>query len=157
VWLKQPFAQEKRSGSITRGLGGRPLPVLSNINFCTLSKVNEVCWIWWGISSTFSILFHKMTHQDALLISSIPHCKNEIGSRPIAVGWHGVANATLGQQDASFLPLLRITLHISYCCIIILAKEISPKIIDKLNLGLFNILESSIFSCTHIINWNVIT
>ena len=64
-----------------------------------------------------------------------------------------MANTTPGQQDASFLPPLRIALHFSYCCIIVVVKEISPEIIDKLNLGLFDIEESLIFFCKHIFNW----
>ena len=40
------------------------------------------------------------------------------------MGWHGVANATPGQQDASFLP----SLGIAYRCFIIVAKERFPDI-----------------------------
>ena len=61
------------------------------------------------------------------------------------MGWHGVANATPGQQDASILP----PLGIFYCCLIFVAKEISPEILVELNLGLYGILECSIFFCTH--------
>ena len=43
-------------------------------------------------------------------------------------------------------------LHFSYYCIIIVVKEKSPEITDELNLGLCDALESSIFSCTHIIH-----
>ena len=58
----------------------------------------------------------------------------------------------LGQQDANFLPPLGIVLHFSYCSIIIVAKKISPETMNKFPLGLCDILESSIFSCTHVIN-----
>ena len=51
-------------------------------------------------------------------------------SRPVAIGWHGVANATPKQQDASFLPLLGIC-TIFYCCFIF-----APEILVELNLGL---------------------
>ena len=61
----------------------------------------------------------------------------------------GVANSTpchpmaTDQQDASFLPPLKIVLHFSYRCIIVVAKEIlSPDIMHKLNLNLCDILQS---------------
>ena len=69
------------------------------------------------------------------------------------MGWHGVANATPRQQDASFLLPLRIFLHSAYCCIIVVAKEIPPDIIDKPNISLCDILENSTFSCKRIFNW----
>ena len=33
------------------------------------------------------------------------------GCRPVAMGWHGVASATPGQQDASILPHMGILLQ----------------------------------------------
>ena len=43
-------------------------------------------------------------------------------TRPVAMGWHGVPNATPGQQDAIFLPPLRIFLQF-FCCFIFVANE----------------------------------
>ena len=34
-----------------------------------------------------------------------------VQNRPVAMGWRGVANATPGQQDVTFLPPLRIFLQ----------------------------------------------
>ena len=45
---------------------------------------------------------------------------------------------------------------IFYCCFIFVAKERSDVLIE-LNLGLFEILETSSFSCTHIIHLIVLT
>ena len=70
------------------------------------------------------------------------------------MGWHEVANATPGLQDASFLPPLDILQP--YCCFIFVDKKRSLKILVRLNLGLCGILESSIFSCTHIVHLIVI-
>ena len=56
---------------------------------------------------------------------------------PLPWGYMGVSNATFRQQDASFLPLLRLALHFPYCCIIVVAKGISPEIMDKLSLTKF--------------------
>ena len=65
------------------------------------------------------------------------------------MGWHGVA--TPRQQYASFLPPMGI-FTIFYCCyIFVAAKEKTREILVELNLGLCDILESSIFSFTHII------
>ena len=71
---------------------------------------------------------------------------------------HGVVcggKATPGQMDgnwmASFCPPEDF-LAIVYCSfIIVAAKERSPKILVKINLGLCNIQENSIFSCIHFI------
>ena len=53
------------------------------------------------------------------------------------MGWHGVATATPGQQDAILLPPLRISLRFPYgCLIIVAAKERSPKILVEINVGL---------------------
>ena len=55
------------------------------------------------------------------------------------MGWHGVANATPGQLDPIFLPSPRIFLQfftVVFCCFISVAKEISPKILVEINLGL---------------------
>ena len=41
------------------------------------------------------------------------------------MGWHGVANAISGQQDATILP----TLGIVYCYSIFIVKEISTEIL----------------------------
>ena len=78
-------------------------------------------------------------------------------SRPVAMGWHGVANATYGQQGASFLAPLRTFSVILYCCFIFRAKDRSPEMLAEINLGLCDILESSVFSCTHTIHLIVIT
>ena len=51
-----------------------------------------------------------------------------------------------GQQDASFLPPLGNFCNF-YCCFIFVDKERSPEIFVEPNL--FDILENSIFSCTH--------
>ena len=40
---------------------------------------------------------------------------------------------------------------ICYCCCVSVVKDESPEILVELNLGLCDILETSIFSCTHII------
>ena len=76
--------------------------------------------------------------------------------RSVAMGWHGEANATPGQQNATFLPPLGIFLHFFNCCFIFVDNERS-EIVVQLNLGLCKILESSIFSCTHIVHVIVIT
>jgi len=55
---------------------------------------------------------------------------------------HGVAIATAGQQDASFLPPLGIFFAIFYCCFILVDKERSLEILIQHNLGLCDILES---------------
>ena len=71
---------------------------------------------------------------------------------------HGLAcgaKSTPGQQDASFLPPHGF-FAIFYCCFIFLHKKRSPEILVQLNLGLCDILESSIFSCTHIVHLIVI-
>ena len=44
----------------------------------------------------------------------------------------------------------------SYCSFIFVDKERSPEILIQLNLGLYDILEISIFSCTHFIHLIVI-
>ena len=72
-------------------------------------------------------------------------------SSPVAMIWYGVANVTPGQQDANFLPHLEIFRNI-FCCFIFVAKKRSSEILVELNLGLFGIIESSIFVCTHIIH-----
>ena len=43
-----------------------------------------------------------------------------------------------------------------YCCFIIVDKERSLEILVQLNLGLCDILESPVFSCTHVVNLMVI-
>ena len=78
-------------------------------------------------------------------------------SRPVAVGWHGVVIATSGLQGASFLPTPGKFFALFYCCFIIVDKERSPEILVQLNLRLCDILESSIFSSTHIVHLSVIT
>ena len=42
------------------------------------------------------------------------------------MGWHGVANATPGQQDPSFLPPLGNSVNFVSCCFFVIAKEGSP-------------------------------
>ena len=64
-----------------------------------------------------------------------------------------MVNATSRQQDSSFLPTLEIFLQ---CFIIFVVKERSPEILFELNLSLCDILEISIFSCTHFIHLIVI-
>ena len=71
------------------------------------------------------------------------------------MGWHEVANTNPGQQDARFLPPWEIFSNVYSCCIFV-DKERSPEILVQLILGLCDILESSIFSCTHIIHLIVI-
>ena len=66
-------------------------------------------------------------------------------------GGQGVANATPRQQVASFLPPLGILLRFFIVAISLQLKEKSPEMSIELNLGVSDILESSIFSCTHII------
>ena len=61
--------------------------------------------------------------------------------RPIAMGWHGVANAS---QDLSATPGSFCNF---YCCFIFVAKESFTEIFVELNLCLCIILENSIFSC----------
>ena len=71
--------------------------------------------------------------------------------------WYGVANTTPGQEDSRFLPPLGNFFVIFSCCFIFVDEERSPEISVELNLGLYDILESSIFSCTSIIHLIVIT
>ena len=66
------------------------------------------------------------------------------------MGWREVANA-------SFLPPLGIFLCNFHCCFIFIDKEKSPENLIQPNLGLCDILESSIFSGTHIVLLIVIT
>ena len=72
------------------------------------------------------------------------------------MGWHGVANATSRQQDASFFATHRNFFAIFYCCFMFVQKKRAPEILVQLNLGLCNILESSIFSRTLIVHLIVI-
>ena len=65
-------------------------------------------------------------------------------TRPVAMWWHGAANATPRKQDASFLSPMAIVLYFSCFFIIIVAPEICPEIMDKLSL--YDILEISNFS-----------
>ena len=83
--------------------------------------------------------------------------KEARGTRPVAMGWHGVVFGTPGQQDASFFATPDTFVAIVYCCSIFLDKERSPNILIGLNLGLCEILETSIFSCTQIIYSIVLT
>ena len=59
---------------------------------------------------------------------------------------------SLSNRVPVFLPPLGIFFRFSCYFIIVVAKEKSPEIMDELNLGLCDILESLIFSCTHIIH-----
>ena len=49
------------------------------------------------------------------------------------------------------------SVYFSCYCIIVVAKEKSPEIMNELNLGLCGTPERSIFSCTHIIHLIVAT
>ena len=51
------------------------------------------------------------------------------------MGWHGVANAISGQQDATILP----TLGIVYCYAIFVVKEISTEILVGQHTNKFNL------------------
>ena len=95
----------------------------------------------------FTLFF--IASSELLLMSHISHLESLklLGQ----ASSHGVANATPRQQDASFLPPLGIFFTMFYCCYVFVVKEKS-EILVKLNLGLCDILESSIFSCTHIIH-----
>ena len=73
------------------------------------------------------------------------------------MGWHGVADATPGQQDIIFLTPLNIFLQSFYRCFILVAKERYPESQVEISLGLFNIQENLIFSCTHFTHLIVIT
>ena len=77
--------------------------------------------------------------------------------KPVAMGWHGVANATSGLQDARFLPPLGNFFQFFYCCFIFVDKARSLETLVQLNLGLCDILESSIFYFTYIVPLVVIT
>ena len=76
--------------------------------------------------------------------------------RPVAIGWHEVANATSRQQDPDLLQPPGIFLAIFYGCFILVDKERSPGNFVHLNVGLCNILETSTFSCKHIAHLFVI-
>ena len=43
---------------------------------------------------------------------------------PVAMGWHGVANATPVQMDITFLPPLEICQKLCYYCLIIYQGKI---------------------------------
>ena len=74
------------------------------------------------------------------------------------MGWHGVANATPGQQGDIFLPPLGIFIAIVYCCFIfVAAKEKCPGILVELKFNLCDMLESSITSYIYIIHLILIT
>ena len=68
--------------------------------------------------------------------------------RPIAMGWHGVANAPWATGCQHFATPGNF-FAIFYYCFISVVKEKSPEILVELNLGLSDILESSIVSSTH--------
>ena len=55
------------------------------------------------VNVTLTIMVYNMAMVTEIDIS-------ELYSRPIAMGWHGVTNATPRQQDASLLPPLGIFL-----------------------------------------------
>ena len=71
------------------------------------------------------------------------------------MGWHGVANAVPGEQDAISMPTLRIFLQFSITAFTFAAKERSPKILVEISLGLCNIQGNSIFSYIHFINFTL--
>ena len=52
----------------------------------------------------------------------------------VALGWHGVANATPGQQNAIFVLPLRIFQQFFYRCFVFVAKERYPRILVEINL-----------------------
>ena len=68
-------------------------------------------------------------------------CYFHLEDKPPAMGWHGMANATPGQQDAILLPPQRVSLQFFYGCLIIVAKERSPKILVEISLGLCTYME----------------
>ena len=79
---------------------------------------------------------------------------SEIGqARSTWVAWAGMGwqMPPLGNRMQAFCHPWESFLHFFYCCYILVAKEKSPEILVELNLGVCDILESSIFSCTHII------
>ena len=50
--------------------------------------------------------------------------------RPVAMGWHGVANVTPGRQDAGFFATPGKFFAFVYCCFIsVAAKERRPEIV----------------------------
>ena len=80
-------------------------------------------------------------------------------SMPVVMGWHEVANAAPGNifTGCQFFATPGNIFAIFYCFFIFLAKERSPEILVQLNLGLCDILEFSIFSCTNIVHLIVTT
>ena len=60
-------------------------------------------------------------------------------ARHVAMGWHGVANAAPGQQDAIIMPHLRIFLQFSIIAFTSVAKERSRTILVEIRIGLYNI------------------
>ena len=59
------------------------------------------------------------------------------------MGWHGVANATPGQQEDIFFPPLGTFLAIVYCCFIFATtKEKCPEILVELKFNLCDMVES---------------
>ena len=70
------------------------------------------------------------------------------------MGW---PTAAPGQQGASFVPSPGNFFAVCYCCFILAVKGKCPESLVELNLGLTNIPESSILSCTHIIHLITIT
>ena len=73
--------------------------------------------------------------------------------RPVAMGWQ---LPSLDSRIPAFCHPWKIFCNFC-CCFIFVVKEKSPEILVELNLGLSDILESSIFSCTHIIHLIVLT
>ena len=74
------------------------------------------------------------------------------------MGWHGVADATPGQQGDIFLPPLGISLAIVYSCFLFAtAKEKYPELMVELKFNLCDMLGSSIVSYIYIIRLIVIT
>ena len=101
------------------------------------------------------LLYYCLTkhHIECVTLRTSKRYQVEGRNSPLAMGWHRMVNTTSGQQNASPGELFT-TFH---CCFTFVDRERSPEILVQLNLGLCDILESSISSCTHIVHWIAIT
>ena len=75
------------------------------------------------------------TRYSCLLNLSTKLCPIELW--PVAMEWHGVANANPGKQNASFIPQFLAIFF--YFCFIFVDKERSLEILVELSLGLCDI------------------
>jgi len=104
--------------------------------------------------SNYSVLHNTQAHLQYIILINLSHyyMYSCLVCRPVAMGWQMLpldSGMPAFCQHWELFPLF-------CCCFICAAKERSREILVELNLHLCGILESSIFSCTHIIHSIVI-